>query len=273
MHFKKLSPNQASGRNQARAFGSAVVLISALSWNAGALAKDYVYKILPLGDSITQAEVNRASYRYPLWKKLVDANVKFDFVGSLDNHYAGFSKGTPPQPDHKGQQFDKDHEGHFAWGIYDLVQGFSTNDGRGSGKLADWVKKYDVDIALVHVGTNDAFHRSKHDAVYREFKNLVKSLREDNPNVVILLAKMIPAKREPGDAEAVVALNDSVIPKVAKKLGTDASPIIVVDHFSGFDVKTDTYDGVHPNASGEEKMAQRWFEAIMKALPKVKKPS
>ncbi|MCP3952588.1 MAG: hypothetical protein GY697_10295, partial [Desulfobacterales bacterium] len=28
-------------------------------------------KILALGDSITHAEINRASYRYPLWKKLI----------------------------------------------------------------------------------------------------------------------------------------------------------------------------------------------------------
>ena len=34
-------------------------------------------KILPLGDSITQAEGNRASYRYPLWQKLVDAGMDF----------------------------------------------------------------------------------------------------------------------------------------------------------------------------------------------------
>jgi len=248
---------------------AAILLLSA--WQCVYAKDDYVYKILPLGDSITQAEINRASYRYPLWKKLVDANIKFDFVGSMDNQYDGFSKGKTPQPDYKGLKFDKDHEGHFAWSTYDIVKGYATNDGRGSGNLAQWVKKYDFDIALVHLGTNDAFHRSKHDAVFQELKNLIEVLRSDNPNAVILLAKMIPAKRQPGDGKAVQDLNDSVIPKVAKELGTKSSPIIVVDHFSGFDAKSDTYDGVHPNESGEEKMAQRWFEAIKEALSMVKK--
>jgi len=42
-----------------------------------------------------------------------------------------------------------------------------------------------------------------------------------------------------------------------------------VDQFSGFNAKAgfDTYDGCHPNESGENKMAYRWFAAIKKVLP------
>ena len=61
------------------------------------------------------AEINRASYRYFLWKKLIDAGVDFDFVGSMNTQLDTYSKGETPQPDYKGQSFDKDHEGHFAW--------------------------------------------------------------------------------------------------------------------------------------------------------------
>ena len=44
---------------------------------------------------------------------------------------------------------------------------------------------------------------------------------------------------------------------------TARSPLNVVDHFSGFDEASDLInDRVHPNAAGEEKIAQRWFEAI-----------
>ena len=50
---------------------------------SGPAAAEKIYRIIPLGNSITQAEINRASFRYPLWKKLVDSNIKFDFVGSM----------------------------------------------------------------------------------------------------------------------------------------------------------------------------------------------
>ena len=40
-----------------------------------------------------------------------------------------------------------------------------------------------------------------------------------------------------------------------------------VDLWTGFDPQTDTYDGVHPNESGEKKMAAGWFEALKTILP------
>jgi lysophospholipase L1-like esterase len=42
--------------------------------------------------------------------------------------------------------------------------------------------------------------------------------------------------------------------------------VIVVDQFSGFDPVADTYDGIHPNERGEEKMAEVWFGALNKVL-------
>ena len=44
---------------------------------------DIPVRILPLGDSITQSDKTYSSYRYYLWIKLIDAGIKFDYVGSL----------------------------------------------------------------------------------------------------------------------------------------------------------------------------------------------
>lgn len=226
---------------------------------------DKVYRILPLGDSITQAEINRASYRYPLWKLLVDSDIEFDFVGSLKKQQDRYSKGTPPQPDYKGLGFDRDHEGHFGWNIDEIIKGRDFDNGSGSGRLEGWVEGYDADIALVHLGTNDAFNRHPNETSIKEIKEVIEILREDNPDVIILLAKLIPASRKPGDAAAVESLNES-IPRIVEDMNTEDSPVILVDHFDGFDVEEDTYDGVHPNEAGEQKMAQVWFEAIQKVV-------
>ncbi len=221
-------------------------------------------KILALGDSITQAESNRASYRYPLWKMLVDEGLEFDFVGSMNKQ---FGAGTPPHGDYKGRKFDPDHEGHFAWTTDEFLRGRGFDNGSGSGKLKDWLTKYDVDIALIHLGTNDAFMKQTDQSTSDELMAVVTLLREDSPGVIILLAKLIPTTRSAGDTAAVNSLNETIV-RFAKTAGTVDSPVMLVDQFAGFDGEADLYDMVHPNADGEEKMARKWFEAIQSVLKK-----
>ena len=245
---------------------SLCAVIFALLTSSATADSTQTLKILPLGDSITHAEINRASYRYPLWKQLIDAEIKFDFVGSMDTQLSTYSKGTPPHPDYKSQSFDPDHEGHFGWQINEIVNGREPNNGTGSGKLAQWLADYDFDIALVHLGTNDAFYRKPNARVADELSKLIEILRQDNPKAIILLAQVIPTSRKPADALAVENMN-KVIPSVAKAMNTTDSPVILVDQFSSFDASSETYDGVHPNAAGEEKIAAQWFEAIIANRP------
>ena len=226
---------------------------------------EHVYRILPLGDSITQAEADRASYRYPLWKMLVDAGLEFEFVGSMNTHLGVPRKGPPPQPDYKGRPFDPDHEGHFGWTTGDIINGRRFDTGSGSGKLEQWVKDYRVDIALVHLGTNDAFATGDNASTVDNLEQIVRILRADNPEVAVLLAQLIPAGRRPEDDGPIESLNRE-IPRVAQAMHAARSPVIIVDQYSGFDPEVDTYDGVHPNESGEGKIARRWFDAIMELL-------
>jgi hypothetical protein len=93
-------------------------------------------------------------------------------------------------------------------------------------------------------------------------------MREHNPNMKIIVAKIIPMHPS-GSGEAcnnnVLDLN-SRIDDWAKGLSTSQSPITVVDHYTGFDTAIDTYDGVHPNDSGCIKMADKWFWALKNVL-------
>ena len=75
----------------------------------------------------------------------------------------------------------------------------------------------------------------------------------------ILLAQIIPNRAE--NEAAVVDLNDGIASLAAQK-NTAASPVIVVNHYAGFNASSQTYDGIHPNDSGEAFMAQRWAEAL-----------
>ncbi len=202
-------------------------------------------RIMPLGDSITQAENGHNSYRRPLWQKLRQANFDVDFVGTFNTLFGG---GQPPNAD-----FDLDHQGEW---------------GREAFAVLPKVRKYaeDVrpDIVLLHLGTNDI--RSTRFTLAETLDTLgqiIDTLRQVNPSVTVLLATIIPS----GDSHAP-RLQElaAAIPSLAARKNTAGSPVVLVDQNSGYDGKADNYDDVHPNPRGEEKMAQKWFDALRPVL-------
>ncbi len=219
-------------------------LLSVLCAACLALAAAEPVTIMPLGDSITQGNKAMDSYRRALFHKLTDAGYQFRFVGSEKSNFTG----PPPHPD-----FQQDNEGHFGWKITDVL-----------AKLDGWLDQNDPDIVLLHLGTNDNGQPNRTpDAIIADLETMIGILRKHNPKVKVLLAQLMTNW---GD---LVEVNHR-IPELAKRSSTAASPVIVVDQVTGFDIRKgqDTVDGCHPNPSGEEKMATKWFAALASILPK-----
>lgn len=202
-------------------------------------------RIMPIGDSITQADGGHASYRYWLHKRLVAAGYSVDMVGSQDSPFRGAPRFT---------DFDPDHEGHWGW-----------TTGEVAARMSEWAAAHPADIALIHLGTNDAFRRLSLDAAAANIAAIVASLRQANPRVRILLAQVIGTVSTVPD----IAGFNARIPPLAAQLSTATSPVTVVDQNTGFVPTADTYDGVHPNESGERKLADRFFDGMLAggALP------
>lgn len=59
----------------------------------------------------------------------------------------------------------------------------------------------------------------------------------------------------------VVAFN-AAIEAWAPTVSSAASPVTVVDCFTGFNTATMTGDGVHPNELGNQALATSWFEPL-----------
>ncbi|MEK7727594.1 MAG: choice-of-anchor D domain-containing protein, partial [candidate division KSB1 bacterium] len=51
------------------------------------------------------------------------------------------------------------------------------------------------------------------------------------------------------------------------------SPVVVIDHWAGFSVNQDMYDGVHPNDAGDQKMAERWYAGLTGFLTNTPPPT
>jgi lysophospholipase L1-like esterase len=201
-------------------------------------------RIMPLGDSITQANQAHNSYRRLLWQKLRQVGYNVNFVGSTRAHYGGYAPAS---------DFDRDHEGHWGWHVDEFLP-----------RIAEWTEKAKPDIVLLHLGTNDLASGQAHGMVISEIVELVKRIRQVNPRVKILLAQLIPYGRAAQDVDAY----NFKLKGVAKDLNTKESSVIVVDQFTDFSVERDTYDGLHPDESGEAKIADRWFQALQEVLPK-----
>ena len=210
----------------------------------GAVTPGAIWRILPLGDSITQSNVGFYSYRYYLWKSLLDEGVNFDLVGSLPDNAGG----NPAWPPHLGLAFDHDHEGHSGLEVAEILSA-----------LPGWMSGYTPDIVLLHAGTNDALRHRSIPAAVNSIKGIIDALRAKNPNVAVLLAKIIPL----ADAGANAQVNtlNAAMSGIALEKNTAASRVIVVDMNAAISV-ADTYDGIHLSSAGEQKMAKKWFGAL-----------
>ncbi|MBB6555172.1 cellulose binding domain-containing protein [Nonomuraea rubra] len=225
------------------ALAAAVLIATALSATTTATASAAPIRIMPLGDSITGSP---GCWRALLWNRLQSAgHTNVDFVGTL-----------PPQG--CGVAHDGDNEGHG---------GYLATNVAGQNLLPGWLSATQPDIVLMHFGTNDVWSNIAPATILGAFTTLVNQMRSSNPNMKILVAKIIPMNPSTcGEcAQRTVNFNNA-IPAWAAATTTPQSPIIVVDQWTGFSTGTDTYDGVHPNASGDQKMSDKWYPALVDAM-------
>ena len=215
-------------------------------------------RVLLVGDSITEGNGTDTAYRCDLWGLVPVGSI--DFVGGLSR------TGDCTTPG-----FDADH---------DAVGGASTADRVANGA---WSLTYDA--ALVHLGTNDkngvnfgwtqSYITNTLEPTYRQ---LISKIRENNPNVRIYLAQIIPCAFGPdgngflgcsvthdggldNNGNPVEGINQ-VWARIAADSSTPNSPIELVDQRQGFNLSDLEPDQVHPNAAGRAKIAAKWAAVL-----------
>lgn len=197
-----------------------------------------VFRILPIGDSITEEhQVEAGCYRIYLERMLRDKGIPYDMLGSKK----GWLNGRGPA------DLDMDYE---AWS--GQVTGFVVP------KALAVAKANTCDIALIHLGTNDLLYHREQGltnamAGYRE---LVAGLKEINPKMKIFVA-MIPAacRESPLMEQFNTQLKDWAATE-KNVFHVEVRPVP-----GGF-----LRDRVHTSAAGAEHLARKWFEAMDKEV-------
>ena len=200
-------------------------------------------RIMALGDSITGSP---GCWRALLAKHLQDTGHAADFVGSLAAPGCGFA-------------YDGENEGHGGILATNIVR---------DNQLPGWLSSARPDVVLMHLGTNDVWNNIPASTILGAYTTMLGQMRANNPAIKLVVAQIIPMN--PANcsacAQRVTDLN-AAIPGWARANSTTASPITVVDQWTGFDTAADTTDGVHPNSStGIQKIESRWYPAVVAAL-------
>jgi lysophospholipase L1-like esterase len=222
------------------------------SGTAGGSTHTGVWRVMPLGDSIT----GTTCYPQLLSKNLIAGNHKnFTFVGTVTNNQACGSDAP-----------SLNSEGHGGYLVTDLV-----GTGSHASELQTWVTTDKADMVLMHFGTNDVWGNQRTPTqILSAYTSVVSALRGVNKNVVIFVAQIIPLNPSTCTTCDYAASLNAQIPSWASGLGTVESPIYVVnlhDVFSPASIyapnSSYTSDGVHPNVTGAQMMADKMYTDLV----------
>jgi hypothetical protein len=104
-------------------------------------SEQMIYRILPVGDSITEGGKSFSNYRYPLWEKLHAAGYLVEFVGSRTS---------------ESRVGSLSHEGHGGKNAEFLV-----------GTVENYFRTNTADIVLIHAGTTTRTRKRRLQASWR----------------------------------------------------------------------------------------------------------
>tara|TARA_R110000868_G_scaffold306734_3_gene568125 strand:- start:55242 stop:56006 length:765 start_codon:yes stop_codon:yes gene_type:complete len=205
-------------------------------------------KIMPLGASRVQgASPIFESYRYELWKLLVNGGWEFDFIGTrMDNfQYEIYSSLT----------FDNNHEGRSGWTSTQILNGIS-----------DWLNEAgSPDIVLFSSpGGNDIINStSTYPEVLANINEIIDIIQESNPDVTIIIELLAPGKTFFMTDELTIAFNDihRDVLTIAAEQTTATSLVATVDMYTGFD-DSHLADVIHYNEKGALFIATRYYDVL-----------
>ncbi|WP_231648137.1 RICIN domain-containing protein [Saccharothrix sp. NRRL B-16348] len=195
-------------------------------------------RVMPLGDSITEGTQVPGGYRIGLWQRFGSGGYRVDFVGSQFNG--------------PGQLGDHDHQGHPGWRIDQI-----------DANVVTWLRNTNPRTVLLHIGTNDILQNYNVSGAPGRLSALVDKITATVPNADVFVATIIPLANS-GQNTAARNFNATIPGMVQGKVNA-GKRVRLVDMYSAL-TTADLIDGVHPTATGYDKMAATWYNAL-RAVP------
>ena len=206
-------------------------------------------KILMIGDSITQGgnKTEEYTYRYSLFKLLIEQSICFDFIGTQKY---GLRKDFK-WPNYKGLKFDHEHQGYY---------GIKTSE-----LLIQLQNEFSLieapDITLLHIGTNDRKTQNPRKDFQLPLWQIIDLLLQKNPKMQIYISSL-NQRYDPK-----IKILRSIITNTVFHYQKKGDMVFFVNHSINWKERpkkpdSNTIDWVHPNVTGQDKMAKAWYEVM-----------
>ncbi|MEU6809064.1 GDSL-type esterase/lipase family protein [Streptomyces sp. NPDC046831] len=213
-------------------------------------------RFMPVGDSMTIGSAGEHTWRHRLWQHLRDTYHRpFTFVGPRETLY---DKATDAPTSHAYADpgFPRAHLAGWGEGWVHMTP-----------LIGEAVREHRADVLLVSLGLIDLGFYTDADQTAQNVRRFVAAAREANPRVRIAVLPVMPNVRvaeDPPFAAQVSRFNE-LLAKALADLDTPRSPLLPVTPPASYDMRLDTYDGTHPNARGEHKLAAAFAGALWEA--------
>jgi len=179
----------------------------------------------------------------------------FRIVGFGDSLMAGYGLGP-------GEGFPEKLEAALRRRGHDVVianAGVSGDTTSGGLSRLDWLIPDGTQLVILELGANDMLRGIDPALVEQNLDKMLARLKERN--IPVLLAGMVAA---PNLGHAYGEQFGSIYPKLAEKYGATLYPFFL-DGVAG-DPKLLLEDGMHPNATGIDRMVERALPTVEKAI-------
>jgi lysophospholipase L1-like esterase len=231
-------------------------------------------RIMPIGDSITEGKyAGNGGYRKYLQNYLGAGGYSYTFVGKEDSFYPGTTTFVPA--DHTGfseGMTQPNHEGYGSFRIDEIMNG-GTREGHTAPPIQTTLANGNPDVILMMLGTNDVlqhydpvggtgYNRETGFAANaaQRLNVLLSAVFAAKPSVMVVLAQITPLTNVTRDADAQAY--NAYVPQIVAQYQAAGKNIVLVNQHAAFNPATETNDGTHPTASGFQKMAALWYQAL-----------
>ncbi|MER5533293.1 SGNH/GDSL hydrolase family protein [Streptomyces mirabilis] len=213
-------------------------------------------RFMPVGDSMTIGSAGEHTWRYRMWQHLrATYGGPFRIVGPREALYDKATE-SPDSHEYADPDFPRAHLAGWGEGWQHMVP-----------LIGEAVRTQRADVLLVSLGLIDLGFYTNAVQTAANARAFVAEARAANPRIHLVLLPVIPNVRAESDAPfaAEVAGFNELLAKAVADLDEPRSPVLLASPPPGYDVHHDTYDGTHPNASGEHKIAEAFAEAMYQA--------
>lgn len=207
------------------------------------------------GDSISHEFSGDHTWRWRLWQEFQRQRVQAQFVGPRRGSYGPIPFFLVPLPADR----------HAALG--------GTRLSTQVSQIAGDVARHRPDLLLVMIGFNDLNHGAAPQRVVADMETYLNHVWEVNPRARVVLSRVMDSLYYPSASPRrlpIEAVNSGYI-GLANRFRAAGRSIVITSNAARWAPRLHTFDGLHPNPTGEGVIAQRYAATLhsMGVLPRV----